>query len=131
MDFINDFIGQVSSWPLAVIVVICLNGLGLVLKKANFFPNRLIPLVLYVMGMLMWGFLGDVSKLAPGQAYPRIAMGIYGSVLGFFAWILHNYFLRYVEKYIPGFQPGDDSDDDAAPAPPTTTNKSSEQKESK
>lgn len=64
------------------ILMIVLNGIGFCLKKANFFPNRIIPIMLLLLGGASYPFVGEYSPRVAAARFPVALMVVYGIGIG-------------------------------------------------
>lgn len=98
---VTGAVQQMQQWPVAVLLVAALVVFGSVLKSMEVFPNRFIPVAVLALGGLLNAFLGDPGTIPPTQRYPMAVLAVQGTLLGAFAWILHHFLLRRLEKFIP------------------------------
>lgn len=96
------------SMPSILLFAVVLNIVGWALKKTSL-DNRAIPLVLLVLAGIVGPFLlpqhhGQVEPMVSDPEISDYLRRILVSlIVGFGAWVFHATFLRYVEKYVPGF----------------------------
>ena len=112
MDFITDIPGQLNKLPAACVLGIFILVIGLVLKKAAFFPNRYIPFVNIFLGGFGYAYLGNPGSISPDYPHPLVCLFAYGVIIGFVAWGFHKAILKRLEPYIPWFK---DSGFDTSP----------------
>lgn len=98
-----------------VILVVCLNGLGWVLKLIPKVPNWLIPVALPFAGAFIWPQIGDYSPIVMKAKTPGLLMGLYGFGLGWVA-VGANQFVRQI---IWRFWPETPATPPSTPTPPT------------
>ena len=97
----TEAVKQMQQWPVAILIVATLIVMGGVLKSLEYFPNRMIPLMVLVLGAALNTMLGDTGSIAPTQRNPMAVLAMQGILLGFAAWALHALLLRRLERYIP------------------------------
>lgn len=105
MDLIKQLVDYVQSAPAAILIIIALNGIGLLLKK-SLLPNQLIPWVVVFVGVALTVALAPI----PSGRNPMTLLAVMGFIFGLIAWLAHNLILWRLEKFLPaGFLPGDGS----------------------
>jgi hypothetical protein len=98
--------------PSLVVVFIIL--LGYALKMIPAFPNKLIPLVSFVIGPILTPIMvgwPDTGSIPPGVRWPEYASWATVLVQGFLfaciAWIMHGKVLRkLIDDKVPALNPG-------------------------
>ena len=91
---LND---QLAHMPAGVIAMLFSIALGYVLKMAQFFPNRFIPVAVIPLTALLYAGLQICADLLDNKPSP----GLYflfnfmlGFVYGFVAWVFHAQILK-------------------------------------
>lgn len=116
LDFLTRIINYVQSAPAAILIILALNGLGLMLKKSAL-PNQIIPWVVAPMGIALTIFLAPM----PVGRNPGLLLAVMGFLFGLIAWLAHSLILWRLEKFLPsGFLPEEGSDSNQPP--PTKPN---------
>lgn len=79
----NELNGILEFSPL-VLLVVALNCLGLLLKRVNWHPDRLIPMTLPFVGAAIWGMIGDAAPVSwiSSAKHPEIVNMLVGFVAG-------------------------------------------------
>lgn len=94
-------IEQMQRAPVSLLLIGVLIVVGAALKAMEYFPNRLIPVVVIALGGLGNGYLGDPGQVSNTQRHPVAVLVLQGILLGFAAWALHHFLLRRMERFIP------------------------------
>lgn len=76
----NEFTDLLQSSP-PVALALALNVVGLALKKAPV-PNWIIPLVLPVLGALLYPFIAEAGKVNFECRNPDVLLGVHGAMIG-------------------------------------------------
>ena len=98
---ITTLVEQVHTWPVSVALFMSLIILGSALQKAEYFPNKTIPLIMLFAGVALNVLVGDPAQIPPTQRYPMVIYGMWGFIIGFLAWMAHVTVLRKFRKYVP------------------------------
>lgn len=98
---VTSLIEQIHTWPVSVVLFATLIILGSALQKAEFFPDRTIPLVMLACGVLLNILIGDPSQVSPSQRYPAVIFGMWGFMIGFMSWMAHMTILKRFKKFVP------------------------------
>lgn len=114
-DTLDPFINQITTLrgPTAVVVYIIMAGYAL--KMVPRFPNRVIPLVSFLLGPALGVLLVSwptPEKIAPDVRFPDLAAWatavMQGFLLACLAWISHAKVLRkLIDDKIPALRTGD------------------------
>lgn len=117
LELLTDTWNQIGKLPIAFAIAAASMFVGLILKRAKFFPNRFIPLWVVASCAIAYTLLGDAKKIETSQEHPRAVLAIYGIILGFLTWLSHKWVLWRIEKFLPKgfwstqeFENGFDSD---------------------
>jgi hypothetical protein len=92
----NEIKSVLEFGPL-VLLTVALNVLGLLLKRIDWHPDKLIPITLPIVGAVVWIFLGEsapVSWIKSAQ-HPHVVYALVGFVAGGLA-VWGNQVLRQV-----------------------------------
>lgn len=114
-DTITAVFQQMYQWPVAVLLCVCLNIIGVWLKWLPKFPNRFIPPTLIVLGALINCLAGETGLVAPGQRNPQLILAMWGICIAFVAVLFHATVLKRLEPFWPVL--GSKSKDEEPPAP--------------
>jgi hypothetical protein len=90
MDLINELAKQVIDAPFWLLLIFALNFIGYGLKQWDALPNKVIPLVLMVIGAVAMAFLGDPGAVTPFTRYPQAMLALQGVIYAFIAWAFHG-----------------------------------------
>ena len=106
---VHDLALALWNSPEIFLILVGLNVLGVVLQNTPVLPNRfnwVIPLVLYVMGILFTPLLVPTTIFPASTKHPGVLLGIIGFLIGFAAWFLHDVVIQWaVKRYFPQSQP--------------------------
>lgn len=92
MEQLNELLNL--SPPVGLLVFLFF--LGVILKKADIFPNRFIPLTQLLLGAGIYPFLAAV--VPNGYYYPLAAKVFLGGLIGAGTVALHQVIKQYLEK---------------------------------
>lgn len=113
VDTIKAIINQAETWPISVLLCVCLIVFAIIVKRARWFPNRFIPTSTCLLGGVLNYFIGDISKVLPTQRYPEVVLILWGFFIGAVAYVAFRIAMIKFEKYLTG-----DSGDTAIIAKP-------------
>lgn len=83
MNFdLQHFIDGLLTASPAVVLMIVLNGIGLVLKRIPSCPDWIIPIILFAIGTAAYPFVGELSATIRAARYPIVTMMLYGAGIG-------------------------------------------------
>lgn len=95
---------QLTRSPIWVLIAVFALAFGLLLKWVRCFSNQFIPAAVISLTTILYAALGDAAKIE--NPHPRVILGLYGFILGFFVWAAHRFLLKKLEKFLPeGFFP--------------------------
>ena len=100
----DDLPGQLNKLPIAIVLMLFINAVGLCLKAAKCFANRYIPITLILLGGITYAMVGSPGSLSPDIRHPYVVLFMYGTLIGFAAWANHRLILKRVERFFPGFK---------------------------
>lgn len=104
MDYLNDFFKMVFTSRVELLIILCLNILGLLLKRNSLFPNKYIPWVILALSVITYMLIGNPGDIAPTVRHPSVVQAMWGFLFGVIAISTHDILIRRLEKYIPGFK---------------------------
>ncbi|MDE2104821.1 MAG: hypothetical protein KGL39_46725 [Patescibacteria group bacterium] len=97
MNYLIKLNGELMNAPAGVVVILFAIAVGYVLKMANFFPNKFIPLVIVCLTAFIFPTVQLCADLAGKVASPWLHLPInalIGVILGFAAWMFHARILK-------------------------------------
>ena len=105
---VQDLVDQVKGSSPEVITILGSIGIGYFFKFIfNFAPqlsnnNNIIPLFVILSAIIIYWCIGYVNmEAAYFMNFPQIRLLLFGLLLGFAAWIIHNKFLKgWLDKWL-------------------------------
>lgn len=96
-------LSKLFNWPAFVLLMLCINVVGLLLKSVPWPRNKFIPWICLTLGCLIYPLVADVGVPKP-EPHNWWVVRMVGLLVGAAAWLAHDRFLRRFEKYlnIPG-----------------------------
>ena len=85
-----------------VILVLCLNILGVGLKKTPMLPNWIIPIILSLTGLVVYPYIAETGSVAFQVRNPDVLLAVYGFALGAASVGLHQVFRQIFGRLIEG-----------------------------
>lgn len=101
MEWLTDIVGQLYKWPVWLALATFSIVVGVMLKKAKFFPNRFIPWVVVPLNAVGFWYFGNPGTVSPECIHPEGVLAIYGTILGFLAWGAHAFILKKLAGFLP------------------------------
>lgn len=96
LESVKGLTDYIQSAPPVLLIILALNGLGLVLKHTPL-PNKFIPLAIVATGALLTIFLAPI----PQGRNPNLLLAVMGFIFGLIAWLGHAVVLKRLEKFLP------------------------------
>lgn len=88
----------VQHAPYSMLIFLALNLVGYYLQWSSFFPNKLVPVILFTLGIALFCMLGSTSDLAVNQRNPYGILSLLGFIQGGVAWLLHGTLVQYLVR---------------------------------
>src|SRR5262245_14607968 len=106
MEVVTDIQGQLSKWPIGLVIVLATVVVGLVLRKSAGLPDRVVLPIVTGLNAGLFSALGNPGQISYQNHHPRVTLGFYGLICGFIAWCGHRWILTRAQKVLPkGFFP--------------------------
>lgn len=113
LETLIDYLQKVAGLPACALTVAVCVVAGYALRLIKKFPNDGIPLVVILLGGVLYPLIADANNTWTLRVWIVRNAGI-GLVFGMAAWLLHNQILKRIEdRYFPGTS--------SPPTAPTTT----------
>jgi hypothetical protein len=105
LSFIPQLWDQITHSSAPVIIGLILNVGVFLWRSMQTLPNRWIPHICVVGGMVLYPLLGDRSTVPAAQPHPVAFMSLLGMILGFLSWAAHGALTKVLGKYFPDLFP--------------------------
>lgn len=115
LDQLSLFLQKLYGLPAYTLVGIACIIIGYLLRFWKAFPNNGIPLVVILFGAIAYPIVADYNN----EDSIRVLLGkyiLFGLLIGFVAWLVHNKFLKPLEDKFGLF-----TGNNKTPSPPTET----------
>jgi hypothetical protein len=115
MNYLEDAIKFLVEAPTPLLVVIGCIVIGYILRFVPAFPNNGIPLVVIIMGAMLYALMApppDALLTHRGWLLRNILVGL---ALGCLAWLVHNQALSRLEDWGKGIMKTKDEPPPASP----------------
>ena len=90
MEWLSKQVAGLLSASPAVMLVLVLNFVGFAVKRIPKIPNWLIPILLPVVGAILFPFVGERTAAIQAAHFPGAQLALYGAGLGCAAVGLHQ-----------------------------------------
>lgn len=106
LDFFTALLAKVFSSQPPVFLGIFLIALGYGLKSMASVPNRYIPRVNYLVGVVVFPLIAKPDPASLPQQFPQVAEvirnGMGGVIIATVAWLAHAFILkRIIDRFMP------------------------------
>lgn len=113
LETLINYLQKLAGLPAAALTVAVCIVTGYVLKCLKKFPNEAIPVIVILMGGVLYPLIADANNTWTLRVWIVRNAGI-GLVFGLVAWLIHNQILKRIESKLGLFT-------DPPSSPPTET----------